>query len=450
MGLWLLAALALLWSAAPMDAQQALPRDTTITESIEESDPALPGGNRYDEYLFQARRGDRVRVRVSSAQFDAFLLWGSGTAADFAPAEGDDDSAGGTNAELGLTIIQEGRYSLRVTAFDSAGRGTYGLEVQTAAADTAAPAGIQKGQRVQGFLDAPVGEEGQGDLYVYHATPGQSLEIALQSADFDPVLRLSTIEEGEGVARAWETIERSNPRARLAFGEATTVLVEVAAQPSAGAEEGSYMLTIGAQAAAAYQAPTPPSFVHTADGKHWILQTPMVYRVGTTRDSVIVPAGFVTDRASIPYIAQWLIPKDGRHTLPAVVHDYLYWTRTCSQAEADRLFLHAMVETRSPPWRRNLIYKAVARFGARAYAENLTKRDAGNIRILPQPSACPAIEPGLGRLPPHLAQSARPGGFRTFRFLRASVAAARRAGHPVCVTDGDRFRQRTGCAGVST
>lgn len=37
-----------------------------------------------------------------------------------------------------------------------------------------------------------------------------------------------------------------------------------------------------------------------------------------------IPLGFETDFASIPWFARWLIKSWGRHTNPAVIHDYLY------------------------------------------------------------------------------------------------------------------------------
>src|SRR4051812_33768138 len=42
------------------------------------------------------------------------------------------------------------------------------------------------------------------------------------------------------------------------------------------------------------------------------------------RDQTItVPAGFVTDFASVPQFMYWLIPSYGQYTNAAVVHDYL-------------------------------------------------------------------------------------------------------------------------------
>lgn len=60
-----------------------------------------------------------------------------------------------------------------------------------------------------------------------------------------------------------------------------------------------------------------------ADGVHATLLEDLVY---TTRDGwrIVVPAGFVTDYASIPRALGWLIPPRGKYNRPAIVHDWLY------------------------------------------------------------------------------------------------------------------------------
>ena len=62
-----------------------------------------------------------------------------------------------------------------------------------------------------------------------------------------------------------------------------------------------------------------------ADGVHATLLEDLVY---TTRDGwhIVVPAGFVTDYASIPRVLSWLIPPRGKYNRPAIIHDFLYQT----------------------------------------------------------------------------------------------------------------------------
>lgn len=86
-----------------------------------------------------------------------------------------------------------------------------------------------------------------------------------------------------------------------------------------------------------------PQVRQIGEGKTWLLRTPVVYRAGTG-DSLVVPAGFVAEFAGVPvWLHRFLAPGES-FAGPAVVHDYLYWTRHCTRAEADAIFRRAMTE----------------------------------------------------------------------------------------------------------
>lgn len=57
------------------------------------------------------------------------------------------------------------------------------------------------------------------------------------------------------------------------------------------------------------------------DDRHWRLVEPLVY--DGRDDTIVVPAGHVTDFASVPRSLQWLAPSTGKYTLAAVLHDFL-------------------------------------------------------------------------------------------------------------------------------
>ena len=88
--------------------------------------------------------------------------------------------------------------------------------------------------------------------------------------------------------------------------------------------------------------------------------------------AVYVPAGFVTDYASIPRLL-WRIapPAHGRHIWAAVLHDFLYRTpaESVTRKEADGLFLDAMKTSGVSIWKRQAIHKAVRMFGGSSFAE---------------------------------------------------------------------------------
>ncbi|MDY6922644.1 MAG: DUF1353 domain-containing protein, partial [Pseudomonadota bacterium] len=84
--------------------------------------------------------------------------------------------------------------------------------------------------------------------------------------------------------------------------------------------------------------------------------------------TIWVPAGYVTDFASIPRVGRWLIPPFGRHAIAAVVHDWLYSVgEPGRRGEADDIFRDALEELGVDLARRNVMHAAVTAFGAGGY-----------------------------------------------------------------------------------
>ena len=72
-----------------------------------------------------------------------------------------------------------------------------------------------------------------------------------------------------------------------------------------------------------------------------------------------VPAGFLTDLASVPSIARGLFAPDGPWAESAIVHDWLLYTGEVSHDEADRIFRLALTSQGVPAWRRWSMWGAV-------------------------------------------------------------------------------------------
>lgn len=98
--------------------------------------------------------------------------------------------------------------------------------------------------------------------------------------------------------------------------------------------------------------------------------------------AVTVPTGFVTDFASIPRIFWSALRPDGEYAYAAVVHDYLYWTQTRSQEEADHILKMAMEDFKVGTLTMDLIYGAVRLVGQVAWNGNAKKKAQGEKRIL--------------------------------------------------------------------
>lgn len=115
------------------------------------------------------------------------------------------------------------------------------------------------------------------------------------------------------------------------------------------------------------------------------LITPFVF-LSAMLGKIVVEAGFDTDYASVPRALWSLYPPDGSYTEAAIIHDGLYWhqhtaepteanlaaglARPVTRAQADAVFLEAMVALGVPLARRRILYRAVRIGGARAWNNN--------------------------------------------------------------------------------
>jgi hypothetical protein len=127
----------------------------------------------------------------------------------------------------------------------------------------------------------------------------------------------------------------------------------------------------------------PVDFRPFVDGRNWIVRQPLIYTIGISKDSLTVPAGFVTDFASIPQVFHSLLRQNGNYLLPAVVHDYLYWKQSCTREQSDQILLLGMIENKVPDLQRMAIYGAVRAAGGFAWDANTRDRTARLVRILP-------------------------------------------------------------------
>lgn len=89
---------------------------------------------------------------------------------------------------------------------------------------------------------------------------------------------------------------------------------------------------------------TPLRYEVMDDGLHWKILEEFDYERGKlgSGDIIRVPAGFVTDGASVPRIFWNIFPPVGKYGKAAVLHDFLYWEQAYTRLEADNLLLEAM------------------------------------------------------------------------------------------------------------
>ena len=105
--------------------------------------------------------------------------------------------------------------------------------------------------------------------------------------------------------------------------------------------------------------------VRQVDDQDWEILRALPYHA--TSEDFEVPVHERTDFASVPRVFVWFIPRYGRYTKAAILHDYLCGTAVpagrVSRIEADGIFRQAMRELGVPFLRRWIMWAAV-RLGA--------------------------------------------------------------------------------------
>jgi hypothetical protein len=105
--------------------------------------------------------------------------------------------------------------------------------------------------------------------------------------------------------------------------------------------------------------------VEELDDRNWKVREPFTY-TGKT-ETFSIPIGTHTDFASVPRVFAWFLPRYGRYTLAAILHDYLWRERAATGAmgyiDADGIFRRALRELNVPFLRRWIMWAAV-RWGA--------------------------------------------------------------------------------------
>jgi predicted enzyme related to lactoylglutathione lyase len=155
----------------------------------------------------------------------------------------------------------------------------------------------------------------------------------------------------EPVRTPWKSL---NARLQGPAGLQLTVFEEVD-DIAAGSEDESEL---------GFDTPTVVD-VEQVDDQNWRVLKPIGYRAA--RERFDVPVDSPTDFASVPRMFVWLLPRYGRYTKAAILHDYLWRDRVragqLSLRDADGIFRQAMRQLGVPFLRRWMMWAAV-RIGA--------------------------------------------------------------------------------------
>lgn len=112
-------------------------------------------------------------------------------------------------------------------------------------------------------------------------------------------------------------------------------------------------------------------FRYAKDGKFVILLSKHTFIVNDKE--IVVPADFRTDLASVPRIFWLFISPIGKHSIAAVMHDYIY-SLGCElnihRKEADIMFYYVMLHCHVHKFTAALMYCCVRLFGVNKWKKN--------------------------------------------------------------------------------
>lgn len=244
-------------AAGPAGAQQQLQPGQPQSGSLREGDSRLDSGEYLDAYSFRGRAGERVRLRMTSDDFDPYLMIaGPGDFSD----ENDDAGEGDTSAGLDLRLPADGVYRVTATSYEPGERGSYRLEFSGSqgqgrrqgggwrdSADDAPSGGwIEPGSTVRGSLrdgDRTLSSGEYADGWRFQARRGRTYTLDLSSGAFDPYL----VVRGPGGLSEDNDDDpgaRGSTDSRITFTARADGEVNISATSYEGGETGGYTLTL--------------------------------------------------------------------------------------------------------------------------------------------------------------------------------------------------------------
>lgn len=214
---------------------------------LDTNDRKLRTGEYYDTYEVEVPANQRITVRLSSTEFDAYLIAQVPGLDD--QLDNDDERSGSTDARLSVTPAQAGTMTIGVTSALAGETGAYTLSV-VAEAEAEAPAEtatLRVGQTIRGSLaqgDSTLDSGEYYDLYTLEGDAGQAVTVTMHSEALDSYLVV--IPPGASAIDN-DDAEGLGLDARITFQFAQAGVCRVVATSSTKGESGAY--TIAAEAA---------------------------------------------------------------------------------------------------------------------------------------------------------------------------------------------------------
>ena len=232
----------------------------TINSRLDSDDHLLADNSHFEDFVYNGQAGDAIVITMRSDDFDAFLQWGNGVHTEFVPTSIDDDSGGGTDAELRVVVGDTGPHGIRANSIFGVETGNYTLSVARAdLADQGGATGrgglLGTNQSIHGrleYADPTLPDGSHYDTYTYQGRPGEDILITMTSNDFDAYLRGGR----SGPGGAFEYIESDDDgaggtNARLQTRVPEGGIYVVQANSYSGGQTGEYTISVQTVASAA-------------------------------------------------------------------------------------------------------------------------------------------------------------------------------------------------------
>lgn len=173
----------------PPAAARSIAIGATIEGELTEDDGKSESDTPADAYRFEGREGQRVRIDMTSRDFDTYLELFDENRVSL----DDDDDGGpeGTNSRLTFTLPATGSYIIEARAFAES-TGDYSLSISEVEPDRL-PDSIPFGATVQGEIgeDDPRDDNDRGyDSFTFSGREGQRIQAIMRSGDFDTFLQI--------------------------------------------------------------------------------------------------------------------------------------------------------------------------------------------------------------------------------------------------------------------
>jgi hypothetical protein len=193
LSLWLSPAMA---QIAAVSVPVSIVSGESVSGVLSQDDVRRRSGKFEDVYVLQGHRGQRVDLRLSSSDFDAFLIVTGPEG--FNLVNDDEEGAEGLDSRLIVELPSDGAYRIAVTSFRPGETGAYRLSARAPPADARVErpppaAAIALGATVSGRLETRDGRRGTdryADHYRFTARRGERVRIEMRAGKFDAWLAL--------------------------------------------------------------------------------------------------------------------------------------------------------------------------------------------------------------------------------------------------------------------